>query len=166
MTSELRVRRARAEDVPVVAEIHRRSILELCAQAYPPEVLQGWVDGRPPDRHRQLFEQKHMVVCEREGEVLGFGIVDLEGSRVFAVYVAPTAARAGVGRLLLAALEDAARAAGLVRLELHATLNAVPFYERSGFIAERTTRVALSNGLEIDAVKMGKSIAAAGSRVL
>lgn len=166
MSSELRVRRARAEDVPIVAEIHRRSILALCATAYPPEVLQRWVDGRPPDRHRKLFEQKHVVVCERDGEVLGFGIVDLEGGRVFAVYVTPTAARGGVGRLLLATLEDAARTAGLVRLELHATLNAVPFYERSGFIAEGAMRVTLSNGLEIDAVKMGKSIAAGGSRVL
>jgi putative acetyltransferase len=99
-----------------------------------------------------------MFVCERRGELVGFGILDVESSRVFAVYVSPTAVLGGVGRAILLAMEDDARASGLVRLELHATLNAVRFYERAGFVSEGAMKVKLSTGVELDAMRMSKEI--------
>ena len=41
----------------------------------------------------------------------------------------------GLGRQVLLALSDAARAQGIKQLHLHAQCNAKPFYEREGFVA-------------------------------
>lgn len=157
--SELVVRRAREEDLPAVEEVHRTSIVELCSAAYSPEQIQQWVTGRLPGRHAKLLAERRMFVCERAGVVVGFGVLDVESSRVFAVYVSPTAVLGGVGRCLLAAMEEHAREAGIVRLELHATLNAVRFYERAGYACEEAVKVRLSMGVELDAVRMSKVIA-------
>lgn len=48
--------------------------------------------------------------------------------------VAPDVRGAGVGRALLDALVDRARASGLPAVELHAQLHAKDFYERAGFV--------------------------------
>jgi GNAT superfamily N-acetyltransferase len=90
--------------------------------------------------------------------IVGFGILDVESKRVFAVYVAPGAVLGGVGRRLLEAMEEDARSVGIERLELHATLNAARFYERSGYVDEGATKVTLSTGVELDAVRMSKRI--------
>lgn len=42
----------------------------------------------------------------------------------------------GVGRLVLKALEDAARDAGLARVVLHAQCQARPFYDRLGYVEQ------------------------------
>jgi GNAT superfamily N-acetyltransferase len=72
-----------------------------------------------------------------------------EPARIRAFFVAPDAARRGVGAALLAACEAAAWAHGFRRTTLMATLPGEPFYERHGYrpddpiylnIAETTLR--------------------------
>jgi len=105
------------------------------------------------------------LVAERGGALSGFGVVvegvgeefgvESDGQRpsnsrsavrsgdadaeVQAVYVHPEAAREGVGTALLAGLEGHAREFGADDAALHASLNAVGFYERRGYerVAER-----------------------------
>jgi len=59
---------------------------------------------------------------------------ETEPARVRAMYTLPGFARRGVGRMVLVACEDAARAEGFVRLELMATLSGRPLYESFGFV--------------------------------
>lgn len=54
--------------------------------------------------------------------------------RVRRLYVLRAARRAGVGTALVAAVEDAARAAGRGRLRVRAPASAFPFYSRLGFL--------------------------------
>ncbi len=56
-----------------------------------------------------------------------------DAAKIRAFFVAPAAARKGVGAALLAACEAAARAAGFTRTELMATLPGVPFYAANGY---------------------------------
>ncbi|UIP00864.1 GNAT family N-acetyltransferase [Halobaculum sp. CBA1158] len=91
--------------------------------------------------------------ADSPGRVVGFGTlvpdsrdyldddagVDPAGA-VEAVYVHPDHAGAGVGSLLLSDLEREARDRGLASLGMHASLNAVGFYERHGY--ERVREVA------------------------
>ena len=54
-------------------------------------------------------------------------------AKIRAFFVAPHAARRGVGAALLKACEDAAAAAGFTRTELMATLPGEPFYRAHGY---------------------------------
>jgi GNAT superfamily N-acetyltransferase len=56
-----------------------------------------------------------------------------DAAKIRAFFVAPHAARRGVGAALLKACEDAAAAAGFARTELMATLPGEPFYAAHGY---------------------------------
>ncbi|MBV8970701.1 MAG: GNAT family N-acetyltransferase [Sphingomonadaceae bacterium] len=58
-----------------------------------------------------------------------------DAARIRAFFVAPAFARRGVGRAILTACEEAARAAGFRTAALMATLPGVPFYAASGYVA-------------------------------
>jgi GNAT superfamily N-acetyltransferase len=77
---------------------------------------------------------------------------------VEAAFVDPLQQGRGIGRVLLDALEANARAAGIERLFLSASLNAVPFYERAGFVALREELYPHRSGIGIPSVFMEKVI--------
>ncbi len=81
-----------------------------------------------------------------------------EAARIRAMYTHPDWVRKGVGRLVLATCEQAAREAGFKRAEMMATLAGVPLYEACGYtkIADHTDTT--SDGTKIPLVRMGKSL--------
>ncbi len=80
-----------------------------------------------------------------------------DAARIRAFFVAPEAVRRGIGRKLLAACEDAARAAGFSTLELMATLPGVPFYAALGFAAEEEVLDTLPDGVTLRFVRMRRA---------
>lgn len=60
----------------------------------------------------------------------------METGEVTLCYVAPSVRFNGVGKALLAALEDQAARAGVEALRLDSTRTAKAFYLRNGFVAE------------------------------
>ena len=81
-----------------------------------------------------------------------------EPARIRAFFVAPSAARRGVGRALLEACTDAARRAGFRSLTLMATLPGVPFYSALGFQADEDVVDELPDGTMLKFVRMSKNI--------
>lgn len=73
-----------------------------------------------------------------------------------AMFVHPSAARQGIGTLILDACEQRAREAGFARLELVATLSGVAFYERRGYRPLETLHYRMGDGSHIDFVRMEK----------
>ena len=87
-----------------------------------------------------------------------------DAARIRAFFVAPEHARRGIGRLLYAACEAAARAAGFHRLELMATLPGVPLYSSLGFReVERVTDV-LPDGTGVEFVRMERDVRTSSRR--
>lgn len=84
-----------------------------------------------------------------------------EPARIRAFFVHPAHARQGVGRLLMAACERAAREAGFGRLELVATLAGEPLYSAFGFRVVERYDLTLPSGLALPVVRMAKRLSAA-----
>ncbi len=82
-----------------------------------------------------------------------------DAARIRAFFVAPTAARKGVGRALLERCTEAARQAGFRALTLMATLPGVPFYAALGFHADEDVVDELPDGTMLKFVRMSKRIA-------
>ncbi|MGL4314790.1 MAG: GNAT family N-acetyltransferase, partial [Sphingomonas sp.] len=81
-----------------------------------------------------------------------------ESARIRAMYTHPDHARRGIGRMVLATCEGAARGEGFTRVELMATLAGVPLYRACGYqpIVEVIDR---SQGVPVPLVRMGKALA-------
>ncbi len=81
-----------------------------------------------------------------------------EAARVRAMYTHPDFKRRGVGRMILALCEEAARDAGYRRVELMATLSGEPLYLACGYLPIQRTIAAAAGGVEVPGVRMGKAI--------
>lgn len=149
----VRVRHARPADAEAVCAVHGASVRELGPAAYDDEQVAAWNHDRDPADYAVTDPAVTFVVAEALGEsaettppdgLLGFAELRPAGGDYFervpddygevrAVYVHPDAVRRGVGTRLLDRVERSARRADCRGLGLHASLNAVEFYERAGY---------------------------------
>lgn len=81
-----------------------------------------------------------------------------EPARVRAMFVHGDWTRRGLGRAILAACEQAARADGFSTLVLMATMPGEPLYRSFGFRELNRTLVPLPNGVVLDGVSMEYSL--------
>jgi GNAT superfamily N-acetyltransferase len=124
-------RAARSEDAGTVFNLTKASIGGLAGTSYSQAQLENWMGERTPAFYEALIARGRMIVCERDGVVVGF--VDAVPGEVTRLFILPEAAGLGLGRRLLEIGIEQARLghSGPVRLE--ATINAEGFYQRCGF---------------------------------
>ena len=112
-----------------------------------PMACGGW------SRRRTLFGGDQYAARES-----GFLDPATDAAKIRAFFVHPDFARRGLGRQILMACEDAARAAGFTRIEMLATLPGVKLYRAAGYTASETQVFTLPNGIPITFVPMTKSL--------
>ena len=79
-----------------------------------------------------------------------------DAAKVRAIFVHPDFARRGLGSLILAAVENAARQAGFRNFEMGSTLTGVPLYRLKGYVEVERIAVPLWNGEALPVVRMVK----------
>jgi GNAT superfamily N-acetyltransferase len=79
-----------------------------------------------------------------------------DAAKVRAIFVHPAFARRGLGSLILAHVEAAARAAGFRIFEMGSTLTGVPLYRLKGYVEVEHITVPLHNREALPVVKMLK----------
>lgn len=177
----LAVRPARAEEVPTLQGLIVRSARELSRGFYTEaetEAAIRFVFGVDS----QLVRDGSYLVAELDGGLAGCGgwskrrtlyggdqrpvaggaatpagdLLDpaTDAARIRAFFVAPEAARRGVGRAILGACEAGAMAAGFTHFELMATLPGVPFYEALGYVRQEAVTDVLPDGTPLGFVRM------------
>jgi GNAT superfamily N-acetyltransferase len=79
-------------------------------------------------------------------------------ARVRAMYTSPQFTRRGVGRAILQASEDAARAAGFATAELMATMAGLPLYEACGYRRIESVTTEAIDGVSVPLERMTKTL--------
>lgn len=82
----------------------------------------------------------------------------VDAARIRAMYTHPDFARRGVGRLVMALCEDAARAAGFARAEMMATLSGEPLYRACGYTPIEHVAAPGPDGVTVPLIRMGKPL--------
>ena len=106
-----------------------------CATHYAPQQIAVWTASPVPDSYAAMLVAGGGIVAMHGESIAGYAMLDVDKHEVDAVFVDPARAGLGIGKGLLAALEQLARERGMARLHLSASLNAVPFYRAAGFVA-------------------------------
>lgn len=154
----LNIRRAQREDCHSIARVHAAAVGGISTTLYTPEEIKAWAVPRQVENYEELIGTREFVVAEWSDVLVGFGVLNAESSEVEAVYVSPNVKRQGIGLEVLRQLEARASVLGLKALRLNASLNAVPFYERAGYVAQEQSKYRLLTGIEIACVPMVKCI--------
>jgi GNAT superfamily N-acetyltransferase len=173
----LALRLATSDDLPALRAMMARAIAELQSDFLAPDVVEASKAVMGLDT--QLIEDRCYFVAEIDGQMAGSGgwsrratlyggdhsagrdarLLDpqTEAARVRAMYTHPDFTRRGVGRAVLNACQDAARAAGFTRVELMATLAGVPLYKVAGFTP--IEEILDTNApVPVPLVRMGKAL--------
>ena len=175
------VRAAAPADIPAMEALIKRSGIELSAGFYTEEQAQA-VTRHVFGVDTQLVADQTYFAVERQGLLVACGgwskrstlfgadhtkqgvdaLLDpaTEAARIRAFFVDPSAARQGLGRLLLKHCADAAADAGFRTLELAATMPGVPLYRACGFSEIDTFELELPGPVRVPLTRMRKTITA------
>lgn len=172
------LRLAREEDVAELERLIPLSVRGLQAAYYSPAQMEAAL-GPVFGVDRQLIRDGTYFVAEREGAIVGCGgwsrrrslyggddgragedgLLDprRDAARVRAFFVHPAWARRGIGRSIMAACEEAIRAAGFHEVEMVATLAGEPLYASFGYRVVERYEIPLKNGLGLPVVRMART---------
>lgn len=151
-------RAATQADLPTLWELRTRAVRAGCAAHYPPPVIDTWCASAAPAALPLLVQAGGAVVAEEEGQVVGYAVLNLHTGEIDAAFVEPSHQGRGIALQLLQQLESMAQVRGLARLFLSASLNAVAFYQRAGFVALREEVYPHRSGVGIKSVFMEKRL--------
>ncbi len=155
----IELRPANCKEIARLWDLRTRAVAHACTAHYSAPILAAWLAAPAPDSLRRLAEQGGAIVAEEGDALLGYAALVADSGEVDAVFVEPAQHGRGIGAVLMAAIEDMARAAGHTRLFLSASLNALPFYQRAGFTAVREELYLHRSGIDIPSVFMEKRLA-------
>lgn len=151
-------RPATPADLHALWDLRTRAIRATCAPHYPSDIIEAWCAAPPPDKLPALLQGGGALVEEEAGQILGYAILDLDTGELDAAFVDPAHQGRGIARRLLAALDAMALRHGLRQLFLSSSLNAVPVYERAGYVALRREIYPHHSGLQLESVYMEKTL--------
>ena len=152
------LRAASGDDLALLWELRTRAVASACAAYYSEAVLGVWLASPVPVSMHRLLAQGGGIVAEDNGQILGYAVLNADTGEVDGLFVEPAQHGRGIGAMLINAIESVARGAGCDRLFLSASLNAVPFYARAGFVAVREEMYPHRSGVGIPSVFMEKRL--------
>jgi putative acetyltransferase len=136
MAADFAVRRARLDEVDLIADAHLDSIRSIGPRYYDPAIVRAWGAHIRAELYTGAMErgERFFVAVADPPQVLGFSSHHVEGrTHGTAVYVRGSAARRGIGSALFRAAEASAIASGASAIDISASLAAVDFYKARGF---------------------------------
>ncbi|MBF2063428.1 MAG: GNAT family N-acetyltransferase [Calothrix sp. C42_A2020_038] len=159
MNLEFLIRLARPEDAEQMHDVHVNAVRQLCTADYTIEQIEAWVGYLDPETRRQYIlngaEDEILFVADRNGIIVGFSCFDMNGE-ISAIYVHPHYTRRRVGQQLLKAVETKALGYNYKKLEVSASITAIPFYQTQGYKLIEYSSHTLLSGVKIPCAVMEK----------
>lgn len=147
------IRAARAEDVPALADLARRTWLDAFGATVSPEDAAAEAESRSEERFRATLEQRTILVAEENGAVVGY--VEFDDVELCRLYVETELQGHGIGRALLEAALAHPRLTNAPRVVLQVwdeNTRAVALYESVGFRRTGTKQFTIGDEIVEDAV--------------
>jgi GNAT superfamily N-acetyltransferase len=178
--SQIQIRRAVNSDVPALRSLQERSMRLLGRGHYTVTQIEAFI-ARIGTMDDYLVGDRTYLVAELDGELLGCGgwtarlpgyarhihgetqSAEPERATVRSVFVEPLAARQGIGRRIMGAIENAMRDEGFRIAELGSTDNGRDFYRSLGYLPVAGFQVDVGDGIHLRLTRMRKSLVPANS---
>ncbi len=127
-------RRATAQDLDAVHRLQVDAIRHGTGGEYDSAAVEAWAGAFNREGFAEKVERHEVWIAEVRSRMVGYVSFDPATFEIDSVYVAPEAAGAGIGRAMMEHILNVAREHRIENVWLDASRNAVPFYERLGFV--------------------------------
>jgi len=162
MSVSIKVREMLSQDARMFLEVHNAAVRGIAAKDYPPEVVEDWAQMPVTEEGVERFlanpDGEIRLVAEIDGVIVGIGCLVVANCELRACYVAPAAARKGVGTALVREIEHIARDRGLTYLQMDSSVTAEPFYLHHGYTVRQRSEHILWSGRSMACVRMEKRL--------
>lgn len=132
----LEIRIAASDDAAAACNVLRRSIAECCVLDHKndPAILGAWLGNKTPQMVASWFQSptNHSLVALKDGEIVGVALLTGAG-KLALCYLLPEARRLGLGKAMLARMEEVACGWGVKALQLHSTATGEAFFAGQGY---------------------------------
>ena len=174
---EITIRVAVMDDVPALQQLILHAARELSKGYYTPQQIESaitYIFGVDT----QLISDRTYYVAEAAGQMVGCGgwskrktmlggdqmkveqdlrlDPTVDAGRIRTFFTHPAWARQGIGRRIMQACEEAAKAERFTRLELVATLPGELLYAAMGYAVTERMEIPMSDGITLPAAHMKK----------
>lgn len=131
------IRRFEASDAQRVSELIQTTLRISNAGDYPREI-DGLIELHTPEYITKRADWTHFYVAEDNGDIVGCGAIGpywdrTDESSLFTLFVRPERQGRGIGRSVVEALERDEFFLRARRVEVPASLTALPFYLKMGY---------------------------------
>lgn len=142
-------------DTEEILNLFYDTIHEVNSQDYTPEQVNAWAPAvMDTGKWRERLSRKMTFVAEADGQIVGFCELEKDG-HIDCFYAHKDYQRKGVGRSLLAKIEQEAKALGVNRVYAEVSITAKPFFESQGFVVLQEQQV-LIRGINLTNYRMEK----------
>lgn len=162
MSADLVLRPIREADLDAVRRLQADSFAALAGDIHSPAQIAAHVAMiMAPDYAGDLLSNNILVAEAPDGALVATAgwcrVADDDATaRLRKVFVAPDRAGQGLGRRMVEAAEESARAAGFRRFRVRANANAEAFYARLGYSPVRHEEMPTAAGVALPTVIMVK----------
>jgi GNAT superfamily N-acetyltransferase len=181
-TTQIRLRLAVPEDVPVLRKLIEASVRGLQTEDYTPAQIEGALQTVFGVDSQLIADGTYIVAeaahAQANGIIVGCGgwskrktlygsdhwtgredallNPQRDAAKIRAFFIHPDWARQGVGSKILQACEEAAHAAGFTRYEMGATLTGAKLFAAKGYVPVKPISIPLNNGETLPVIHMEK----------
>ena len=155
------IRAFRPGDEPALRAVFHDAVHGLTCQHYSPAQRTAWAPLEyDTAQWAERMQAIQPFVAQVQGNAAVAGFADLQASGYIDMFfVAPTFARQGVARALMAHLHAQAAQRGIARLWAHVSLAAEPFFAAQGFVVQERQEVERA-GVVLRNARMDKALVA------
>ena len=146
------VRRFLPKDSKEVSDLIIKTLREVSIKDYSAEYIENLIQRMQPKDILKRAEQTHFYVVCAEDRIVGCGAVGpfwgkTDESSFFTVFVLPDHQGRGIGRKIIETLEKDEYYLRAKRIEIPASITAVPFYIKMGYTYKNGIDVLDGEGL-------------------
>lgn len=134
MESGVYIRAATQCDAAGISRVICDAIKTINSKDYSAEAIKRLMQNFSTSNVTALMRGRTTFVAVANGHIVGTGA--LQQHEIKSVFVSPDLHRKGIGKLLVNAVEAAAKQQGLVELTLSSSLAAVSFYSALGYMEQ------------------------------
>lgn len=125
------IRNLEKNDVPVAHSLIQLNLKYILSQSYPPKYLAHYQERYDLDSIGEMQENSQMYAAHKKERMMG--VVGLDDTTLFGLYVHPDFIGEGVGKSLADHIEEVARDQGVDELNLYSTIASHHFWEKRGY---------------------------------